>query len=182
MLRNMCAVAVALAAVGIGVRAGGAIVSGVQAAPAAAVGACQNFQLHITPLKDDAGMGHVGEMYRIHNVSSTPCTLAGYPGAVLLDRNFASLPTHVTRGLGYLVGKRPIVNVTLQGGHDGYFVAEWDHDPTPGQQCPTAPYIMITAPNDRLPVVTYGSGVGGGVDACGGKLTVTPVAATQFGF
>jgi hypothetical protein len=42
--------------------------------------------------------------------------------------------------------------------------------------------VMITAPNDRLPVVTHaGTGPGpGGIDACGGNLTVSPVAATGF--
>jgi hypothetical protein len=182
VLRNMCVLATLLGAIGVAVRTSGMVVPGVQAAPVASGGACQNFQLHITPLKGDAGAGHIGEMYRIHNVSTSACMLAGYPGAMLLDRNFASLPTQVTRGLGYLVGKRPVVNVMLHGSNDAYFVVEWDHQPALGQQCPTAPYIMITAPNDRLPVVTYGSGVGGGIDACGGNLTVTPVAGTAFGF
>jgi hypothetical protein len=56
------------------------------------------------------------------------------------------------------------------------------HLPTPGQKCPIAGYIMITAPNDRLPVVTYaGLGAGqGGIDACGGNLTASPVSGKKF--
>lgn len=125
-------------------------------------------------------MGHVGTMYRVHNILPAACTLFGYPGAKLLDRNFNSLTTHVHRGLGYLAGKHAPVTVTLQGSHQGYFVLEWDHIPSPGETCPPAPYVMIIAPNDRLPVVTYAGSETGVIVACGGNLTASPVAPNAF--
>jgi hypothetical protein len=145
---------------------------------------CWNFQLTIRPFKSSAGAGHAGTMYRIHNILPGACTLYGYPGALLMDRNFNTLPTHVTRGLAFLAGKHAPVTVTLQGNHDGYFVVTWVHFPTPGQSCPTAKHVLFIAPNDNLPVVTYaGNGDGeGGIMACGGNLTVSPVAPDAFPF
>jgi Protein of unknown function (DUF4232) len=154
----------------------------VEAAGAHAVHACRNFQLTVRAFRSSAGMGHVETMYRVHNILPAACTLFGYPGAKLLDRDFNSLPTHVQRGLAYLAGKHAPETVTLAGSHDGYFVLAWDHFPSPGQTCPPAPYLMITPPNDRLPVVTY-AGAGSGfsqIVACGGNLTASPVAPHAF--
>jgi hypothetical protein len=143
----------------------------------AAAHPCANFQLVVRYMSSSGGAGHIGYMFRVHNILPGACTLYGYPGAMELDRNFNSLPTHVTRGMAYLTGKRAPVTVTLQGGHDGYFVLEWDHIPSPGQTCPTSSYVMITPPNDRLPVVTFAK-----IDACGGNIIATPVARTAFSF
>jgi hypothetical protein len=134
------------------------------------------------PIRGSGATGHIAEMFRIHNVLPRACTLHGYPGAVLLDKNFFSLPTHVTWGLSNLAGKHAPVTVRLDATHDGYFILAWVHIPSPGESCPTAKYVMITAPNDRLPVVTYAGIGGGGIDACGGKLTASPVAPNAFSF
>lgn len=147
----------------------------------AASGRCANYQLLVTAVSGNGAMGHISEMFRIHDLLPGSCTLYGYPGALLLDRAFFSLPTHVTRAPWPAGGPGP-ATVTLSAGHDAYFVLGWVHFPTPGQTCPTAHYVMITPPNDRLPVVTYaGNSSGmGGIDACGGKLTVSPVAGKKF--
>ena len=122
----------------------------------------------------------MGTMYRVHNILPGACSLHGYPGAMLLDRDFNSLPTHVATGLGYLAGKHAPVTVTLHGSHDAYFVLEWEQNPSPGQTCPAAKYIMVIAPNDFLPVVTYAGGAG--IMACGGNLTASPVVPNPFSF
>jgi hypothetical protein len=133
------------------------------------------------PIAGQGATGHIWEMFRIHELLPGSCTLFGYPGALLLDRQFYSLPTHVTRGPFPQGGPGPTL-VTLSRSRDAYFVVGWTHLPTPGQKCPTARYVMITAPNDRLPVVAYaGTGDGqGGIDACGGNLTMSPVAGKRF--
>jgi hypothetical protein len=163
-------------------RSGGLSVGTAGAAGEAAIRPCQNFQLTVRPGQSNGATGHIAIMYRIHNILPGACTLFGYPGAVQLDRNFSSLPTHVGRGLAFLAGKHAPSTVTLQGSQDGYFVLEWDHFPSPGQTCPPASYLLITPPNDRLPVVTYAARGGGTIVACGGNFTVSPVSQhTLFG-
>ncbi|MGH2448163.1 MAG: DUF4232 domain-containing protein [Chloroflexota bacterium] len=155
---------------------------GAVAAPSAAPARCQNTQLLYSRVMNSAGAGHVGVMYRVHNQAPAACTLYGYPGAELLDRQFHSLPTTVQRGAGYLTGRRYEHLVTLSGSNNGYFAIEWVHFPTPGQTCPKAPYIMITAPGNRLPTVTYARAEGGPIDACGGILHVSPIQPKRFSF
>jgi hypothetical protein len=137
-------------------------------------------QLDILPDGSSAGLGHVGFMFRVFNHSVSACTLSGYPGAQLLDGGRRPLPTHVSRGLGYLVPKRTPHLVKLVPGASGYFVMEWDHNPSPGQSCPVAPFIRITPPNAYssvlVPIATFG------IDACGGNLVASPVAANRFPF
>ena len=178
-----CALLAATVAGGAGVTAWslGVPAGRASAAGEAATHPCQNFQLTVRPGQSNGAMGHVAIMYRIHNILPGACTLFGYPGAELLDRNFKSLPTLVVRGLLFLAGKQAPSTVTLQGSRDAYFVLEWDHFPSPGQTCPPASYLLITPPNDRLPVVTYASRGGNAIVACGGHLTVSPVSQhTQF--
>jgi len=148
----------------------------------AAPGRCYNIQLNITPYRSSAGAGHVGVMYRVHNLWTGACTLGGYPGAELLGAKFHSLPTHLTRGLGYLVGKRPVQLVTLAGNNDAYFVLEWDQIQTEHQPCQVARYFMITPPNDNLPDVTWATSNAGFIRACSGMVTASPVASKAFNF
>lgn len=155
--------------------AGRADAAGVQA-----VHTCRNFQLTVRPVMTSGAMGHVGTTYQVHNILPGACTLFGYPGAKLLDRNFNSLPTHVRRGLANLAGTGAPVTVTLGGTRDGYFLLEWDHFPSPGQTCPPAAYLMIIPPNDRLPVVTSAGSGNSQIIVCGGDITASPVAAHPF--
>jgi Protein of unknown function (DUF4232) len=138
---------------------------------------CANYQLAMQPISSNGAMGHISEMYRIHDLLPGSCTLFGYPGAVQLGQNFHTLPTHVTRGPWPTGGPTPVL-VTLDRSHNAYFVLGWEHFPTPGQKCPIAWYLMITAPNDRLPVVVNAGS--GGIMACGGNLTASQVSAKRF--
>lgn len=140
---------------------------------------CSNIQVSIRPYKSSAGAGHVGIMYQIHNLWNRPCGLFGYPGVKLLDAQFSTLPTQLTRGLGYLVGGRSPRLVHLGPHGSAYFLLEWDHIPTDAESCPVARYLMITPPNDYLPVVTYAAS-GSGITPCGGKIIASPVAGTAF--
>lgn len=147
----------------------------------AAGGGCVNFQLLVTPVSGNGAMGHISEMFRIHDLLPGSCTLFGYPGALLLDGSFHSMPTHLTRAPWPQGGPGP-KRVTLTRSQDAYFVLAWEHMPRPGQRCPGARYVMITPPDDRLPVVTYSGNRSGPsvIDACGGDLTASPVAGTRF--
>lgn len=146
----------------------------VTASHAAAPTRCQNIQVDIQPGQINAGAGHVGVQYRILNISQRTCQLYGYPGAVLVSRDFSTLPTHVSRGSAYLGGSPKPRLVVLAPGQSGYFFLEWVHIPSPDQTCPPARYLMITPPNDFLPVFAWAAH-GGTITACGGNLVASPV-------
>lgn len=131
---------------------------------------CYNVQLTITPDKGGAGLGHISLIYRIRNLWSRPCTLQGFPGLEMLDRNFHSLPTHLQRDNGYLIGDVPVRRIRLDQSHDAYFALEYSDNPVGSQTCPHARYMMIIPPNDNLPDVAYSY-----VAPCGGTIDVSPV-------
>src|SRR5579884_2087818 len=133
---------------------------------------CNNYQLTIRYVSGGAALGHIGIIYRIHNLSGHPCTLQGYPGVELFNRNFHSLPTHVSRGGGYIIVGRPREPlVALDDRHDAYFGLEFHDVPADNQSCTQVRYLMITPPNDYLPIVIRS----GGIAPCGGQVIVSPV-------
>jgi hypothetical protein len=68
---------------------------------------CANYQLTMKSVAGQGATGHIVEMFRIHELLPGSCTLYGYPGTMLLDKHFNSLPTHVTRGPWPEGGLRP---------------------------------------------------------------------------
>lgn len=151
--------------------------------PQQSVQRCPNTQLLIRSVQGQGAAGHIGIIYRIHNLAAGACTLQGYPGAELLDRQFHSQPTIVRRGHGYIIAGSPSQpQVTLDSSHDAYFGLEYSDVPSGNGPCPRSPYLMITPPNDKLPVVTYassGHGSVGAITACRGTIGVSPVHATR---
>ena len=134
---------------------------------------CVNIQLLIRPAMGNGAAGHYAVMYRIHNLRNSGCSLLGFPGAGLLDAGFSTLPTHVIRTTN-LFGPQPVRLVRLKPHGNAYFVLEWSTVPTGNEPCPDARYLMITAPNNTLPVVTYAA-QGMSIHPCGGRLFTTPV-------
>ena len=141
---------------------------------------CRTNQLTIAADYGEGGVGHLGLIFLVHNLSGQACTLYGYPGAQLLNGSQHSLPTHLKWGEGYLVGALPKRTVVLPPGIDAYFSLEWVHIPSPGQSCPVAPFLRITPPNTTVSLIVW-SGPGG-IMACGGNLTASPVESSQFAF
>jgi uncharacterized protein DUF4232 len=149
-------------------------------APARVVARCDTAQLTIAPDYGEGGAGHIGLIFLVHNRSGQTCTLYGYPGAQLLDAAYRPLPTHLRWGTGYLAGNPPRRLVTLKPGTDAYFSLEWVHIPSPGQACPTAPFVRITPPNAYTSTIVWAGQ--GGIDACGGNLIAAPVEPGEFSF
>lgn len=136
---------------------------------------CSNLQLSVRAIGSQGAAGTIGILFRMHKTWGNGCTVQGYPGAELLDRQFHSLPTHVSRARG---AAEPLV--LLDSGHDAYFSLKYSDVPMGNATCPRAPYLMVTPPNDRLPIVTYthGGNSQAYVSPCGGNLTVSPVHAS----
>jgi hypothetical protein len=144
------------------------------AQPARAAGTCQNIQLLIRPQTSQGAAGTIAIIYRIHNLTGRACTLYGYPGVQLLDRHFLSLPTTVHRG-GSMMGSIPEQIVRLAAYSSAYFALFYSDVPVGNRPCEAAAtYLMIWAPNDVLPVVTYAA-PGGGITTCTGNIYVSPV-------
>lgn len=146
------------------------------AGPAQTAPTCQNIHLDIRAQASQGAAGHIAVIYRIHNMSGRACTLYGYPGVQLLDRHFLSLPTTVRRG-GRYVGTIPKRLIRVGAHGNAYFTLVYSDVPMNNRPCVTASYLMIFAPNDSLPVVTYAFTGGGGITACSGVIDVSPVTA-----
>lgn len=157
----------------------------IQAAPAAAPSPnCANVQVMVTPYRSDAAMGHIGMMYQVHNLWNSACKLYGYPGVKLLDKNFNTMSTSLSwqKGPTYLTRMHKPVTVTLAPGGNAYFLLESSDMPTAGQQCPAVHYLMITPPNDRLPVVTYAAKGNLSFTPCGGVIMASSIQPNAFQF
>ena len=140
---------------------------------------CQAAQLAIAQDFSSGATGHIGIELRLHNVSTQPCTLKGYATVVLLDGSRRPLLTVLRWGPGgFFNFNRPVRLVTLAPGGNAYLAMGWTHIPEPGQTCPLAPNLLILPPRaSSALVVSMGHG---GVDACGGQLSVFAVEPTHF--
>jgi hypothetical protein len=175
-MKVMVLVTLALATVLVPATQGFGLGSATAAQVAQSGSGCRNTQLTVRYQSSNGAAGHIGIIYRIHNQSNQPCTLYGYPGVQLLDRHFLSLPTHVHRGGGMIVGSIPKQLVQVSAHGNAYFALDYSDVPVNNQPCETAKYVMVFAPNDVLPVVTYAFG-SGGITTCTGNLDVTPVTS-----
>ncbi len=137
---------------------------------------CMNIQLNIQAVQESGAAGHLGVMYRIQNLWGGSCSLSGFPGVVLMDSRFVTLPTYVTWSSN-LAGHHPVQVVDLAPHGVAYFALEWAEIPTGNQTCPAARYLLITAPNDKLPVVIYARY---STHPCGGRITASPVVASPL--
>lgn len=139
---------------------------------------CQNIQLLIQAQSSQGAAGHIVMIYRMHNLFGQACTLRGYPGVQLLNRNFVTLSTTVVRGPGNDIGSIPVRTVRISGHGNAYFALGYSDVPVGNRPCQVpARYVMIIAPNIYLPVVTYAAPRGGSIYSCTGVINVSPVTA-----
>lgn len=145
----------------------------VGAAPSVGMHRCSNSQLSVRRVAGTGAAGTVVVVYRFHVLWGGPCSLRGFPGLELLDKQFHSLPTQVQRGDGVnIIATVPVRQVVLDGQHDAYFALEYHHVPIKNHPCYSPRYLMVIPPNDRLPVVTYS-----GIDYSCGTIAVSPVTS-----
>ena len=62
---------------------------------------CAANQLRLAYAGTEGATGHLEITFAVHNVSSTPCKLEGYPAARLLSKSGAALPLKIQRGGGF---------------------------------------------------------------------------------
>ncbi|WP_375469836.1 DUF4232 domain-containing protein [uncultured Nostoc sp.] len=135
---------------------------------------CQTEQLSVRRVSGDAGVGNVAIIYAFTNNGSSPCNLYGYPGFALLNsKNQPLKGVNVIRSQStYFLSKQSPQRVTLAPGGQASFEIAYNHTRSTGQSCPTSVKVQITPPNAyhhfTLPAK---------IDACTGKVRVTPVRA-----
>jgi hypothetical protein len=143
---------------------------------AAGVTTCLASQLSIGSHAQGAAAGTIYLTVTLTNISSSTCTLSGYPGMQLLGAQGTAIPTNVVRGgLGAgapAAAQKPPSLVTLLPQQVATFSLMYEDVPEGNETtCPTSSRAEITPPNDVTPgVVTLR------ITPCGGgTVHVSPV-------
>lgn len=167
--------AILSAVTGVGLSTGGHItpLPTLPQLPLALAPACVTRQVLIAPATGSGGVGHLGLMFQISNVSAAACSAQGYPSVQLLNAQGHNLATHETRGAGYLSGVHTVHLITIQPGHSAYLTLEWVHIPSPGESCPLAQTVALSLGAVHMKVALGMQGI----DACGGRITASPLQA-----
>ena len=151
------------------------------AVPASAAGGassvpapCKGPQLKLSAEEDDAGAGNRVVVLGVQNVGAAVCSLTGYPGVMLQDRQGRDLTgTSVleTPGSYFRTGQTPTpVHVEPRG--KAFFDIAWTVAADEGEAqraCSSAARIRMTAPGDTSPVSLDRT-----LAPCGGRVRVGP--------
>jgi Protein of unknown function (DUF4232) len=120
----------------------------------ATLATCMPSQLKITPQTGSGAAGTIQQTILLQNTSTTACTLAGYPGMLMLTSNGSSLPTNVVRG-GATFGVNNVpANAApstqrLNPQDVAAFVMSYSDVPSGTEtSCPMSSQVEITPPND----------------------------------
>lgn len=145
-----------------------------QATTGAAVPTCQTADMTaaITPVNGSAGAGSASLNITLTNTSGHTCTVFGFPGLGLEDKNEDKQPTAVTWDPAV-----PKTTVTLANGASASTTARYDAsvpgsgEPTTGACEAPSVYMLVTPPNNQTQLVAR---IGdSGVTVCqSGALTV----------
>ena len=145
---------------------------------------CQAGQLSIVRGQESGAMGHIGiAASAFQNISTTSCTLSGYPTLQMLDALGHTMPTHVIDGSSYTVVSRPESVVVLLPGKQAMFDIGYSNGTGYGTAvCPTSAQVDISPPgsNQSISVRWSLQPYGGPTIAklrCG-EITVSPVFAS----
>jgi Protein of unknown function (DUF4232) len=151
------------------------------AAPAASASwpRCPASDVRIAARGTGAGLGHIGVLFTLHNVSAAGCRLLGYPSLRLLGSGGNALPTtvHDAAAGTYLFPAVAPHRVALRPGGYAAFELEYGDNPTGSQAsepystaCPTASQTQVT-----LPGASSGTVISASMAPCGGDVWVSPV-------
>lgn len=148
-----------------------------------AVSTCTSAQLAIQLGLEGAAMGSRGVTgMAFKNISTTPCTLEGYPIIQMVDAAGKSINTFVSHGNSFSTPPATVKVVTLEPGHNAKFDMLYAAQTGYGNAvCPTSTSVDFTPPGSStalaLPwkIQPYG---GGTIQAlrCG-EIKVSPIYA-----
>jgi Protein of unknown function (DUF4232) len=142
--------------------------------------ACVTAQLSLGLGQANGAAGSVGYTNSFENISSTACTLFGYPGMLMLGAAGKPIPTDVIRGTSVVVPDEPERLVTLAPGSRALFQMGFSDGTGYGNDyCPTSSRVEFTPPGGYSQItVSLRINPYGGTDVehlhCG-EITVSPV-------
>lgn len=143
--------------------------------PTATAQPCRGPQLKLSSEGGDAGAGNRVINIGVQNIGSAACTLTGYPGVVLQDRqgrNLTAIRSEQSPGSYFNQGQAP-APVTLAPQAKAAFELAWSVVPNEGageRNCPAATRIRVTAPGDTAAV-----SLDTPIAPCGGRIRVSPI-------
>jgi hypothetical protein len=137
------------------------------AATQAAAPRCSAAQLQVGVGRVDAGAGQRHESLTFTNRSRSTCSIYGYPGLVMVDKQGDTLRTRVRRASGAKARK------TLRPGGRASATLHWTVIESGGEKsCPSAARLLVIPPDEH----TYASIAFPAGQVCDdGRLDVTPV-------
>jgi hypothetical protein len=109
---------------------------------------CQMNQLSLRRASLEGGMGHSGTIYVFTNISSSTCTLNGYPGLALLDakdREIGGVKIKLSKNNYFHRSQQQ--RVSLEPGNRAYFTIASTHVSQSRRNCPSSVKVAITLPN-----------------------------------
>jgi len=144
---------------------------------------CASSQLAIEAGSGGVAMGTVGVTgMGFKNISTTTCTLKGYPILQMLDSTGHAIPTYVSRGNSFGVSAAPAKVVTLTPGLVAKFDMLYHNQTGYGTAiCPTSTEVEITPPGSNKSIAfswkiqPYGGSTIQKLQC--GDITVSPVYA-----
>ena len=140
---------------------------------------CRRDQVRVAARPAGAGLGHVGVLFTLRNVSAARCRLLGYAGLRLAGRGGRPLPTTVHRATSgaYLFPPVAPHRVALRPGGYAAFELQYADNPAGAQAsepyakaCPAASQAEVTLPGARGFRV-----VPAAMAPCGGQVWISPV-------
>jgi Protein of unknown function (DUF4232) len=159
---------------------------GAQATPApsptpAAPDRCHTGGLLISFAGSQGAAGTIVDTFRVANTLSTPCSLYGFVGMLMLDGSGGPVTTRVVRNGGIFSTQAGPSRFVLQPGTTASFQAAWSDVPHRSETvCPQAAQLEITPPDEFDHVIIPVSGWS--LAPCGGgEIDVTPIRAAGAG-
>jgi membrane-bound inhibitor of C-type lysozyme len=135
---------------------------------------CRGPQLKLSADGGDAGAGNRVVVLGVQNVGAAVCSLTGYPGVILQDRqgrDLTGIRADRTPGSYFRTGQAP-TPVRLEPRGKAFFDIAWTVAPDQSQgqsACSSAMRIRMTAPGDTSPVSLDQT-----LAPCGGRIRVSP--------
>lgn len=108
---------------------------------------CANGDLSVALGRSRAASGHVAVAIGFRNLSSSACSLSGYPGVAALDGQGRQVEQAVRSASGFLGGSYTVRTVTVPVGGDASALVEGTDVPTGTKTaCTTFAGLLATAP------------------------------------
>lgn len=136
---------------------------------------CRGPQLRLSNDGGDAGVGNRVANIGVQNIGASACSLTGYPGIVLQDRqgrNLTAVRSEQSPGSYFTQGQAP-TPVTLAPQGKAAFELAWNVVPNEAageKTCPSAARVRFTAPGDTSPVTLNMN-----LTPCSSRVRVSPI-------